>query len=233
MYQDLYDSKHKVYLFNPHDLAQGKERVSRPSSGDYEGGLLCAECDNKILGSLEDYASKAIYGGRLAKNVNPVCDNYINQEGIKYTVCRNIDYKKFKLFLLSILWRASICTRPMFDQVNLGPHTEPIRKMIYESDPKSVTDYPIFFMTYVNDKQMPKDLIAHPQTRRTKDGLLVYVFIIGGIIYNFYVNSTRHIPPDHVLEATIKPGNEMYLYHIPPGRGWDLLLGFYGLKNRI
>ncbi|MBI4946221.1 MAG: hypothetical protein HY840_07450 [Bacteroidetes bacterium] len=231
MYQDLFDNKHKIYVFSPYAKLQGQERIKRPSSGEYENGLLCADCDNKLLGSYEDYASKAIYGGELPANECPTCENYENQHGVKFTGCKNISYKKFKIFLLSVLWRSSISSRPLFSEISLGPHEEIIRKMIYEGNPGEASDYPIFFMTFVNDKSMSKDIIAQPQRRRTKDGHSMFVFMIGGMLYCFYVNARNHTLPEYVVTETIKPTNDMNIFHIPPGQGWDIILGFMGLKR--
>lgn len=231
MYQDLYDGNHKLHVFNPYDASRGIDRVKRPSSGEYEGGILCKECDGGILGNLETYASKAIYGGELPADECPQCESFIQPDGLRFSICKNIDYKKFKIFLLSVLWRASISSRPMFSSINLGPHEEEIRKMILENNPLSYSDYPIFFMTYLKDKDAPLDLIGQPQPRRTKEGLRVHLFVIGGIIYHFYVNSKTHPLPSHILDTTILPSNQMHLYHIPLGKGWDLLLGFYGMKK--
>jgi hypothetical protein len=103
--------------------------------------------------------------------------------------------------------------------------------MIYEGNAGSVSDYPIFFMTLCNDKTMPSDLIAQPQQRKTKDGHRIFIFIIGGMIYKFYVNAPNHILPPYVLTETIKPTNEMNIIHIPPGQGWQVLMGYYGLSK--
>jgi len=212
-------------------MSKGEGYVKKPSTGEYEGGLMCAECENKLLGGYEDYASKAIYGGPLHANESPVCQIYINQDNIKFSVCKNISYVKYKLFLLSILWRASISTRPMFSEISLGPHEEIIRKMLYEGDAGDVSDYPIFMLTFVGDKTVPKDLIGHPQKRRTKDGHVTNIFIISGTIYMYYVNSRRHKLPDLVIKDTIVPSNQMTMYHVPDGQGMDLILNFYGIKK--
>lgn len=233
MYRDLYDENHKIRVFSPQERAKGEGYVRKPSSGEYEGGLLCIECDRDLLGTIyEDYASKAIYGGRLPANECPICQNFKNQHGIHFTTCKNISYKKFKIFLLSILWRASISSRPLFSDIKLGPHEETIRKMIYEGNPGEVEAYPIFFMTFISDKSMPKDLIAHPRQIRTNTGHRVNVFMIGGMIYMFYVNAKGHSVTDHVLTETIKPTNEMNIIQIPEGMGWDIILGFYGIKKK-
>jgi hypothetical protein len=152
MYRDLYDENHQIFSFNPLELATGKARIKRPSSGDYEGGLLCAACDNNLLGYYENYARKAMYGGLLRQDESPICENFINNEGVRYSVCKNLDYKKYKLFLLSILWRASISSRPLFDAIKLGDHEEKIRLMILNGNPGDISDYPIITLSHITDK---------------------------------------------------------------------------------
>lgn len=231
MYSNLYDENHKILMFSPYERAKGEGFIKKPSSGEYEGGLLCANCDNKILGGqYEDYSKNVIYGGRLAKKESPICKNIVNQHNVNITTCNNVSYTKFKLFLLSILWRASISSRPFFSNIKLGPHEETLRKMIYNMDPGDVNEYPIFIMTFVNDSSMPKDLITHPKQIRTSSGHKANVFIIGGFIYMFFVNSKNHKLPEYIISETIKPDNKLNIVHIPKGQGWDIILGYYGLN---
>lgn len=232
MYQDLYDDKHKLILFSPHDYINGQAKQKRASSGDYEGNILCNDCDNKLLGGYEDYAAKAIFGGQLPEDERPILTPYRNQHGVEFSGCRNLNYAKFKLFLLSILWRSSISSRKLFTQINLGPHEEVIRQMILNSNPGDVSDYPIFVMTFVNDKKMPNDVILPPQKRRMSDGHTTYVFPIGGFIYCFYVNSQSHKLPEHVLSETLRPTNELHIIHLPKGTGWDFMLGYLGITKK-
>ena len=103
--------------------------------------------------------------------------------------------------------------------------------MIFECDAGTVEDYPIFTMTYVNDKSMPKDLISHPLKVRSKDGHTSYVFMIGGMIYIYYVNSKTHNLPNYVLSETLKPNNEMNIIHIPEGKGLEILHAYFGLSK--
>lgn len=231
MYQRLFDSNHKLRHFNPIEMSKGEGFVKKPSSGEYEGGLLCQKCESEIIGSYESYATKAMYGGQLPAEESPICENFFNQDNVKYSVCKNISYKKYKLFLLSILWRASISKRQMFNEISLGPHEEVIRKMVYEGNPGEVSDYPIAMYTFFRDNSITKDVIAHPQKRKVKSGHTTNVFIIAGTIYMFYVNSSQHTIPNLILNDTIKPNNQMTLYHIPDGNGMDLILSFYGLKR--
>ncbi len=45
------------------------------------------------------------------------------------------DYKTLRLFLLSILWRASVSLQMPFDQVDLGKHAEPLREALLHDQP--------------------------------------------------------------------------------------------------
>ncbi len=75
MYGRLYDETHKFFKFSPNQRAKGEGYTQRPSSGEYEGGLLCSTCENEVLSQYELYAKKAIYGGELPENESPVVDN--------------------------------------------------------------------------------------------------------------------------------------------------------------
>ena len=126
MYQELFDKDHKIYRLK----TSNTDKYSKVPTGEYDQNILCAECDNVRIGQFEHYASKVLYGGKLAVSEFPTFINQVNPHGMKYTYCQNINYKKFKLFLLSILWRASISKRDFFSSVSLGPHEEIIRQMI-------------------------------------------------------------------------------------------------------
>src|SRR5439155_837633 len=55
-----------------------------------------------------------------------------------------LDYRPFKLCLLSILWRASIAKQALFSHVQLGSkHERTIRQMLIEDDPGPEDLYPI------------------------------------------------------------------------------------------
>ena len=219
-------------VFSPFEMLNGNSYAKRQSSGEWEGGILCPDCDNKLIGGYEDYVNRAMYGGILPSNETPICKKYKNKRGVQYTNCKKISYKKTKIFFLTILWRASISKRPFFNEIKLGPHEEVIRKMILEENAGDVSGYPILFQTFINDSLMSRDIVGQPQKRKTIDGHTVYVFIIGGMIYTYFVNSKGHKLNDQVLTKTIKPTNEMIISHIPPGKGWDVVMEFCGLvKN--
>ncbi len=97
MHQELFDEKHRMVKFTT--LMPGSDSVAQ--SGEHESDILCEDCDNRVIGSLENYASKVLYGGQISvKQVN-----YKLPDGLEFSQVDGLDYKKFKLFLLSLLWR--------------------------------------------------------------------------------------------------------------------------------
>ena len=87
--------------------------------------LLCEDCEGEIS-KFEDYVRRIFYVGVGVQitNGNPI---FIQQ----------IVYRKFKLFLLSLIWRASVSNNEFLENVSLGPDEEKIRKMLINRDPGS------------------------------------------------------------------------------------------------
>ncbi len=53
------------------------------------------------------------------------------------TVLPGVDYSKFKLFLMSLVWRAGAASGDFWETVKLGPHEEKLRSRIRAGDPAS------------------------------------------------------------------------------------------------
>jgi len=205
MYQGLFDENHKLYK-----ISSEKSWVERPSDGEYESDILCSDCDNVRLGKFETYAASTLYGKNLPAENAPKVRNEINQNNIKSTYCSNIEYKKFKLFLLSILWKASISARPVFEDVNLDKDEEIIRKMLLEENPGEIDEYPCFMVSYLTNKELSHDIIGKPI--KVNEGMQ-HTFLIGGIYYNYYLNKEKL--PKYIFEGIIKKSNELRIVHIP------------------
>ncbi len=73
-------------------------------NGEYEGNILCENCDSHVIGKLDDYAAKFIHNEFPQKLISRI--EVI--EGHEHLVIENdpnYDYKKYKLFLLSLLFK--------------------------------------------------------------------------------------------------------------------------------
>lgn len=205
MYKGLFDENHFIA---PIDLIEFKRRKLLPD-GFYDSNILCENCDNKILGKLESYASIVIWGGKSKPDYYPKYEGKINQLNQKFLHVTNLDYTKFKLFLLSIIWRASISKHKIFNSVSLGEHEESIRKMIIENNPGSTNDYPVGMFILTQNNRGPTKMIANPLPIK-KDKSLIYHFLINGLVINYKIEGMAD--KELYNQSSIKENNTMDVY---------------------
>lgn len=222
MYKDLFDENHFLY-----EVKIDKDKSKKLSTGGFESNILCDDCDNALLGSLEHYAHYILYGIKLPKSNEVFIENRVNQHGVVMTYAKGIDYAKFKLFLLSILWRSSISNLDFFKNVDLGPYEEEIRSMILNNNPKSPMDFPCFISSYRNYKTLPYELIGQPRRYRHSN-ILGYSFLIGGLLYIFLIS--RRDKPDYISEVAINENNEISIVHMGENNA-KKILNYYMQKE--
>jgi hypothetical protein len=211
MYKGILNKNKKIVETNLHNF---NEATYRPT-GIYDQYILCNECDNEVIGSLESYAAKNFYDN---KNIEITVDE---NEHIINLMFKDIDYKKFKLFLVSILWRASISKHKIFSEVNLGiKYEEVARKMIFEGNPGRQDDFPTCILGLISHQNLVLKTIIAP--RKIKDdGNTAYMFFINGLFYWFNISSYNmedifnRVPLDENNEMTIgilknKIGDDFY-----------------------
>ena len=92
----LYNQKHQIHKIDVQKFIKNKG-VSLIPTGVYEKGILCKECDNNLLGRLETYGRKVLFGG-LNSHEEISCEGYRNpNDGFEYSICKNVDYKLFRV----------------------------------------------------------------------------------------------------------------------------------------
>jgi len=178
----------------------------------FDSKILCQECDNIKLGKdLEDYSAKVIFNKNLSPRLAPInIQNFVSDGNTRGNIFENINYTKFKLFILSILWRASISKNIFFDNVDLGKHEELIRNMIYNCDAKTVDIYPIFIQ-YWWYSNITTDIIIKPTRIRYKNGFR-YRLVMSGFIFDIFISS--NIVTDEMLEYAICPEGKITLIQV-------------------
>ena len=171
--------------------------------------LLCHECEQKV-GYFEDYAKRFLYGGsdpiRLCLPLLP-------------DPLFIADYKKMKLFQLSILWRAAEAEGDFFSAVNLAAQRrEKIRQMLITENPGADHEY---FCTMA--RLVPSPAVELLQKRHgvsIETGLFApvahdfatwqtYTFVMGGIVWAFCV--TESGVPDILRNSYIKADGRFWL----------------------
>jgi hypothetical protein len=175
LYGVMYDEKHRYNV-----LSLAPERRERIEQKGARERLLCRECEQQFA-KLERYASLVLKGGA------PGMDGQRNGSIVSVT---GIDYAQFKLFLLSLLWRAGVAKGRYFERVTLGPHEERLRAMLHDGDPGSFDLYPcILWGLNLRPDEIP-ELMVQP-CRDKVWGHTTYHFVVPGFKLVYFVSNQR------------------------------------------
>jgi hypothetical protein len=136
-YKPAYDELHRMHAIPSH--APDENFYLQKGLRD---PLLCAECEGFINDNYEKPFHKFWVQGDQLEKMRAAGRNVID----------GIDYASFKLFHLSVVWRASVCKNPAFSNVSLGPHDESIRQMLLAKDPGPEWLYPITGAVVINEE---------------------------------------------------------------------------------
>jgi hypothetical protein len=142
--------------------------------------LLCDKCEQKIS-RYEKYYKEAVH---LSRHGIEIIQND------RIAIIGNLDYKKVKLFLLSVLWRMSVSSLPQFANVSLANNEDVIRKIILEEKPGGSCEYPIVALIPLIDGKMEESWMCFPIIANHPLYGTVYYMIIGGILYS--ISMTQH-----------------------------------------
>lgn len=177
LYGPLYDRIHRYHLINaapvPKQCFEQKGLRER---------LLCPTCETR-LSVYEGYARGVLFGGQEITVLR-------RKDGIEL---RDLDYRKFKLFQLSVLWRAGVAQQEFFSQVKLYHHEEPLQKMLLAEDPGRGTEYGCVIIPVVTEGKPLTDLILQPMPVKNGD-FDGYRFIFGGHTWIYLLGDGGRFP---------------------------------------
>jgi hypothetical protein len=139
--------------------------------------LLCPACETRIS-VWERYANRVLNGQEGERT---------DVEDVGTTIV-GLDYQKFKLFQMSVLWRASITTNPFFKYVNLGPREEPLRLKLLAGDAGAPEEYGCWMISLVLPEIDVRAVVLEPQSRRW-DHLRMVQFTFSGFNWVFMVSA--------------------------------------------
>lgn len=190
LYTPIYDSLHRFHL-----ISSDPTKPERFVQKGIREHLLCGPCELK-LSKWEGYAKRA----------------FIDAEGIQIKRVKNrlllqgIDYKVFKLFLVSLLWRMGVSTLDIFKEVRLGPHEEKLRIAILHDDPPDPTQYACVMAGVTINGVYHADWILPPELIKW-NGHHLYRLLLNGILFMFFVGKVAPPAPLGILYLNRK--NEM------------------------
>lgn len=209
MYRGLFDEHNRMYALDLNDRQHSKY----VQTGYYDKYLLCHTCDNKLLGGLERYAALLLYGGQSKTANHRITKEVLNEE-MDILHVSGISYEKFKLFLLSILWRAHISRNRFFKNIELSDLEPTIKGLVLRNDPGPYEMFRIAILGIRRSDGSLANLIVDPDLKR--DGEFHFAhFIINGMIYfielkpgsGFHLFDNFSLSPNGVLKVPFVSGN--------------------------
>ncbi len=145
-YGSLYDNKHRFY-----EVSNVQKKLPILQKGLRES-LLC-KCCEQHLNKYESYFADTWFQNQLIPT-------HVSKE---ISTIRGLDYKRFKLFHMSILWRVGITSRKEFVNVNLSNHEERLRQLIFDDDPGDPNQYSVFgYILVFPSDQVCNSLLIQP-----------------------------------------------------------------------
>lgn len=163
----------------------------RSPIGVYDKNILCEKCD-KYLGLWDEYAQKL-----LIQNFSESNAVYNGSTKVAYQI-NSYDYKKLKLFFLSLLWRASISSQPFFKKIQIGAHENILKEMIRNSNPGEPYDYAVSLAKF-SDPRIKEML--DPHTTRFSGVNYCQIYLTGFVLY---IKTDKRKPPAFLEELCLK-----------------------------
>lgn len=107
----------------------------------------------------------------------------------------NLDYKKFKLFLMSILWRSAISNLDFFSEIKLAKKkAERLRQMLDSENPGDTYDFcTVAVISKLIGKTFP-DIIIQPYPVRFLS-YKFYYYVMGGIHWLIFPSKMTKLFP--------------------------------------
>lgn len=139
--------------------------------------LLCDNCE-QLFSKWERYSYSVLFDDEAKLLSRTEKRIHLNE----------IDYPKFKLFLLSLLWRMSVAKGDFWKEVGLGPLEDRLRHCLLTSNPLSSDDFPCLLCPILIDGNYDQGWLMPPDKTRV-NGHTVYRIIINGILFCFFASS--------------------------------------------
>jgi hypothetical protein len=172
-YGSLYDDKHRFL-----QVPNFQNKLPKLQKGFYEH-LLCEDCEQH-LNKYESYFADIWFRNQLIPTHLPG----------EVSIISGLDYKRFKLFHMSILWRAGIASRKEFDNVKLGDHEERLRQLILADDPGNPNQYSVFgyILVFPKNYKVIHPLLMPPEEMEL-DSVPGFHFIFGGCVWHYLLSN--------------------------------------------
>jgi hypothetical protein len=200
LYEPIFNvGKGMLILSNKLEIYPKKQHT-----GIYDENMVCEQCE-RLFSKLDDYAN-SFFSAMISE------DSFIieNNEKVAYII-KNYDYNNLKLFLVSMLWRASISSQSSFFDVNIGPFENQIKEMIKNNDPGDENTFSFILTRYDNSLASRANL--SPLRGKWYDSdINCYVFYLFG--WKCFIKVDQRHPPEDMRFFMAKPHQPLIVLYL-------------------
>jgi len=160
--------------------------------------LLCADCEHFLNVT---YENSQLSFFRNYKSVS--------KSHAKLTY-HNLNFKKFYIMWLSIIWRASISRLPEFSKVDLGADINELIRYVILSENitphgADITDHIKIGLTRIKplagmDEQVVRKMLTSPILEESPSGFNFYFMVEGFLVFYIFSPIYQHLPPPYFGE---------------------------------
>jgi hypothetical protein len=197
LYGDLYNDKGHLMGIN----GRGNRGWKALQNGIREY-LFCESCEQYF----NEYFEKPFRAQWVVAAPLPNPWNDIDVHWVK------MDYSSFKLFHLSVLFRASVSSLPTYAEISLGPHEETLRQLLLNRDPGAHTQYPVFGYAVVHHQTRRLIPMVSQGQRSSFGGHRCYGMMYGGVEWWVSVSSHRNLEFEQIA---LQPDGRMPFHSVP------------------
>ena len=177
-------------------------------AGHYDCNILCEECERK-------FSPYDAHGHSVFTKVFEKPNIYRDDDGFECAyLLPDVNYALFKLFVLSVLWRASVSQLPFYRNVHLGQsHEDRIKSLI---DGGSIEGGGIYQFVCSHQKNAPYPKSIVPPEPHKIDGINFVHLYLPDI--DIVVKVDKRPIPDFLRKLVITPKPPHYMLLFPSKR---------------
>lgn len=194
-------------------IEKGLPFTPKSWSGEYDSEILCSSCD-AYLGIFEEIGINILRSVESYETIVSSVD-----QRVKVYKLIDFNYVSFKLFILSILWKASISKRFAYEAVCLGSYENQVKQMLLNKDFGKDEEFSVFIGKYrpseINEYQQVKHVMHKVMMSPLKiriDNITYYELPL--LEYMVYVKVSNRPVPRRVLPFSLMKDQPFHIFEM-------------------
>ena len=206
-------------------IDKSKPFESRCPKGFYDKSILCGDCDKRF--GVYDQEAIKLFLSDLSPYEKRAGDDSI------YIIPPNAyNYKKLKLFFISMLWRASVSSNSSFQHVKLGDKYEKLALAVLknpELDNEKL--FPVFIFKLKETPKYPIEGVFIDPTYYRLRNVRMYKFVFAGYSFNIKADKQELMP--EFSKIALKSNSELVIVGKSPQEELSDMSVIFSMHNNL